>query len=594
MPSIFLKFKIYRKKFVTSILLVIFVSVILFFVLCAFFMSGWLSTQRRAASDAFADNEQRIRGTINQTDGYVLRLYSDNKIIEDMASLFSAATEADYLAARLKNSLSSQNQIRYFAGELRSLLADNTGMITGVTLISEAGSKAIWYNRSSGNVETTYLMGDEQPPTQNIKFSGTILARYPINSPRSLNELLGEICFWGHGKMISRNVDSNAGICTLMPIDRSILDGNYSENEAENEYSRQLNKASALPEITGSFDDGLFNRVYFTKLLSSLHGYQYVSITDTGMLFEQNSGTLLLLLLAFVLLDAVMIAWILYGIRYDARFLSYILGMISDVERGNFDGAASLECPKSVRQNEYGILGEAIKNMSHVLDEYIRIEYRMKIKQQQTAMAVLQHQINPHFLYNTLETIRSGALVSKDLQTADAIALLGGLYRDVVRGSSTITLQDEFDLLETYLQIMHLRYPNSLSYQMALEPGMEEIATLKFWMQPIAENFFSHGFDIASEYNLFIATGYEEEGGWRIELIDNGGGIPVDKIDELNTTMRMRDNDTGVNIGLRNVYERLAYFYGEGFTMEIRNNIEGGTCVSLHLPKKEGAECTLY
>lgn len=583
MPIGFLKLRIYRKKFITSVLMVLLTSAVLFFGLSAFFVSGWLSAQRRAASDIFSENEQRVRKAVNQTSSYILQLYSDYKLVEDISALLSSTSETEYLAMRLKNSLASPNQIRYFAGQLRPLLADSAGMITGVTLVSNKGVKAVWYNWASGAMETTYFADAEYFAVEQLRFGNTLLASYSISSPRSISEQLGEIHFWGYGETIAGNVRTDAGICALTTINGGSVTG---QNNSDKAYMGQLEAAASMQNTIGSFGNGIFGRVYYTKSASLLHGYQYVAITDMGMLLAQNSTALILLLMAFVLLDAIIIAWILHGIRYDARFLSYILGMISDVERGDFDAAGQLECPNYVRKDEYGMLATAIKTMSHGLDEYIRIEYLMKIKQQQTAMNVLRHQINPHFLYNTLETIRSQALVEKNATTADAIALLGSLYRDVVRGSSIITLQDEFDLLETYLQIMHLRYPNSLSYQMVLEPCMEEIKTLKFWMQPIVENFFSHGFDIASEYNLFIATGYEEEGGWRLELIDNGSGIAIDKIEGVNTTMRMGGDDTGTSIGLRNVYERLAYFYGEGFTMEIRNNLEGGTTVSLHLPKE--------
>ena len=225
--------------------------------------------------------------------------------------------------------------------------------------------------------------------------------------------------------------------------------------------------------------------------------------------------------------------------------------------------------------------------MSRALDEYILNEYRLKLKQQETAMRALQHQINPHFLYNTLEAIRAKALTEKNPKTAEAIALLGQLYRDMVRKEDIIFFWEEKDLLETYLKIMQLRYPDSFAYQLMFDDALLQLKTPKFWMQPLAENFFSHGFDRCSEFNILVVTAVAEKDGWRIEVIDNGSGIPQEQITAVNARIGTGDETPGNSIGLRNVYTRLAYYYGKEFTMELRNNSEGGACVSIFIPNKE-------
>ena len=109
---------------------------------------------------------------------------------------------------------------------------------------------------------------------------------------------------------------------------------------------------------------------------------------------------------------------------------------------------------------------------------------------------------------------------------------------------------------------------------------------MNFWLQPLAENFFTHGFDRESEYNLLIVSGYQQNGGARIELIDNGRGVSARRLEEIRKNMYEGNDEPEADIGLRNVYMRLNYFYKEGFEMDIGNNPEGGFFISIFIPGK--------
>lgn len=123
------------------------------------------------------------------------------------------------------------------------------------------------------------------------------------------------------------------------------------------------------------------------------------------------------------------------------------------------------------------------------LKGHIETEYILKLKEQEVQMRALQHQINPHFLYNSLEMLQSKALVHGDRDMADAISMLGSLYRIRVRKSDSITLREEFNSLEMYLKIMALRFGDCFVYRIEMEDKIGGIPTVNFWMQPLAENF---------------------------------------------------------------------------------------------------------
>ena len=145
---------------------------------------------------------------------------------------------------------------------------------------------------------------------------------------------------------------------------------------------------------------------------------------------------------------------------------------------------------------------------------------------------------------------------------------------------------EEFKLLEMYLKIMELRFGDNFFYQVELEDALREIPTVSFWLQPLAENFFTHGFDRESMYNLLIISGHAQGPDTVIEIMDNGSGVPADQLEQVQKTMREGNDDPEADIGLRNVYMRLNYFYGNGFKMEIGNNPEGGFKISILIPGK--------
>jgi sensor histidine kinase YesM len=198
-------------------------------------------------------------------------------------------------------------------------------------------------------------------------------------------------------------------------------------------------------------------------------------------------------------------------------------------------------------------------------------------------MRLLQNQINPHFLYNTLEAIGAQALVNHDRPTADAIAAMGALFRDMASLPSQIPLKDEAHILQTYLRVMEFKYAGSFCYHVELPPELEDFKTVKFWLQPLAENFFNHGYDPASPYNLLIVRAYKDSGAVCVDVIDNGPHLSEEKLRALNGNLRLPEEAAGGGLGLRNVYGRLSMFYGENLSMRIANGEESGVVISIRI-----------
>lgn len=581
MRTRFFDFQIYRRRFLLAVILVLIFSILLLVGTMAFFISSWIDNQRQDATKAYEDIVDRVKKEQDDANDQIWQIYSSIPLMEDTTAFFDSTDKMNYIYLRGINSRNSRLQIQSFPHYIYSFISRRDSYVKGAVLHSYGGSDKTLQSDIAGNLNITYA----QPGQHLVMDDVWLLGSYEVMLSGKLSQMLGTISFW---------VDGDEIFSTRHPFigEYAVIDqrGNiWGSHSSDTRRIQWLKRAYMADNPMGSFLDG-GRWVFYYCQEDLVHQFSYVTAVDIGTLLSVNAGLIWMLILAVALLDIIVISFIFWNVHYDSAFLGYLLRLIEKVEKGDFKAVKELERPRFQGKDEYSIISTALENMSYALDEYIRIEYRLKLKQQETDMRAMQHQINPHFLYNTLEAIRAKALLEKNPMTADAIALLGGLYRDMVRKENVLRFAEEKELLETYLKIMQLRYPDSFGYQIVLDSELLDVKTPKFWLQPLAENFFSHGFDRCSEYNILVVTGEAEGNGWRIKVMDNGSGVKDDQLPAINERMKSGDDHSGSSIGLHNVYTRLAYFYGKKFSMEVLNNPEGGACISIYIPNKEASD----
>ncbi len=575
--SIFLGYRIYRIKFFKIVGFVFLISAVVFLGVLAFLMNTWTNDLRQQSQNAFMERERRINDIRLWAMDYTNGLYENTKLMEDAAALFCSRDLNEYIQKRRKNSLGSSTQIGYLPASIKKVLLDNQNLITGVTLWSDEGQKDIWLEY--GDIRLCFDQAGAEDTAGFTRRGDILTAFYSVRNPKHMDQTLGEIGFWVKKRDIyEENVVSANWV--LLNEEKEIAFGGGADRQNE-----QLIRQLAMDEKQSGWllaeKGGL---VFFVHQDSEENGYSFLVLKNIGEILADNIYTISVIIAAFILVALGVLACYWAGIHSDAAFLSMIMDMLSSMESGNFSRLQKQALPVRHRENEYEMIATALKDVGMKLKGYIETEYILKLKEQESQMRALQHQINPHFLYNTLEMLRSKALVHEDRDMADAIAMLGALYRARMHKADAISLKEEFAFLEMYLKIMALRFGNNFVYQMELEKEIGDISTINFWLQPLAENFFAHGFDRESEYNLLIVNGFAKEGGVEIEMIDNGCGADPVKLAEIRRNMLEGNDEAEADIGLRNVYMRLNYFYGDGFSMEVGNNVEGGFRVTVFLP----------
>ncbi|KPV55292.1 histidine kinase, partial [Paenibacillus sp. A3] len=289
---------------------------------------------------------------------------------------------------------------------------------------------------------------------------------------------------------------------------------------------------------------------------------------------------LLLFVVVFVLLiSAFMSAKISQPIRRLERSMS-------KVEQGVFDIHIQVQ-----GDDEVGRLSRRFNYMVARIRELMGQIIREQEAKRRGELEVLQAQIHPHFLYNTLNSVVRLAGGGKSEEVITMITALSKFFRiSLSKGRTVISIQDELEHVRNYLIIQKMRYKNKFEFAIEAEPEVLGCRTLKLILQPIVENAIYHGIEMMADEGFIRITAELVGEKVRLQVIDNGLGIPADKLERLLTGEAA--SGEGSSVGLRNVHERIRLGYGEAYGLEIESQLEEGTTVTLWIPavRTEGAE----
>ncbi|MCL2717383.1 MAG: histidine kinase [Lachnospiraceae bacterium] len=234
------------------------------------------------------------------------------------------------------------------------------------------------------------------------------------------------------------------------------------------------------------------------------------------------------------------------------------------------------------------IMVEQIKEKDARMYETLIKEKDLENEQQVMEFKMLASQINPHFLYNALETIRMKAFTTGDKEVATAIKLLGKIMRYVLENTGTnfTTLEKEISHIETYLAIQKLRFGEKFVYHLDVAPeiSLQEYNILPLLLQPVVENAVLHGLEEMESDGVLRIHIYQEAPNLIIEIKDNGGGMTAQELNDLKQSIEIRSPEKSTSIGLYNINQRMKLCYGEQYGIEIVSNPGAGTCVRMMLP----------
>lgn len=216
-------------------------------------------------------------------------------------------------------------------------------------------------------------------------------------------------------------------------------------------------------------------------------------------------------------------------------------------------------------------------------------EQELENKQQQMEFELLASQINPHFLYNTLETIRMQALAAGNRDVATSVKLLGRSMHYVLEntGTSFTTLTKELEYIKTYLSIQQIRFGDRVNFSIEIDDSLDtdECRILPLLLQPIVENGIIHGLENRDQNGLITISIIGQKRDLLIEIRDNGDGMDEMTLEKLIYNVENHDASDRQSIGLYNISQRIRLLYGEGYYMHIESHPGDGTSVTLKIPQ---------
>ncbi|MGO4372273.1 sensor histidine kinase [Paenibacillus sp. MCAF20] len=320
------------------------------------------------------------------------------------------------------------------------------------------------------------------------------------------------------------------------------------------------------------------NRKMYTVQESDF-GWKIVGVSYVSELVgNQNKMRLSIIVLGLVCIVIAIIISLFVSQRVSQP-IKQLQGYMKEVEKGNFD--IQVPVPTTI---EIGRLARAFNMMVGRIKELMSQVVRDQELKRRSEINALQAQINPHFLYNTLDSIIWMAESKKSQEVVLMTSALAKLFRaSISKGEELVTIETELEHITNYLKIQKMRYKNKLDYRIETDESVSQYKTIKLILQPIVENAIYHG--IKMKRGPGLITIYSEETATDVLLIveDNGNGMEEEKLAKLLT--QQYEGEAGKGVGVGNVHGRLKLYFGAQYGLSYTSKPGEGTTVTIRLPK---------
>lgn len=375
----------------------------------------------------------------------------------------------------------------------------------------------------------------------------------------------------------------------LQPMgDRPILSlGNLSEDEMKNyeKLASVIQKGTTNTEQTLSDSNRVFFQVKQSKY--NLDAYSFMSHS----LLNENQKTLTRNLL---LIASIMIVFALLLSSIVSKTLTRPLERMTKTALRIKEGETQLRMT-NCKDDEIGELGRSFNEMLDQIKNLIGREYETKLMLNRAEYKALQAQINPHFLYNTLDTMSSIADVMECTQVSTLSQSLSNIFRyslDMKNPFSTVA--KEIVHLKNYIYVMNVRMQDEVTYIFDIEDDILNDSIPRISIQPLVENALNHGLRNSHNKKAVTIRAKKQDMNLQIIVEDNGVGMTRDQIDQLLNLKDQNTLDKATSIGLRNIDSRMKMLYGDEYGVTIESEIGIGTKVFLSIPRRKLEEVELW
>ena len=320
------------------------------------------------------------------------------------------------------------------------------------------------------------------------------------------------------------------------------------------------------------------------------HGYQVQVAVPRGYVLSGSiSSSVFILALSLLFIVILYVTLKKTFSKYQTQVVD-LVETIHDIAQG--EQGKRIDLMK--KDQELLVIAETTNDMLDRLERNIHDIYQLELSQKDAHMRALQAQINPHFMYNTLEFLRMYAVMENQNELADIIYEFSSLLRNNISDERETTLKQEVEFCRKYSYLCMVRYPKSIAYGFKIDPGLEEMRIPKFTLQPLVENYFAHGVDHRRTDNVISIKALKKEGYVEILVVDNGRGMSAEKLAEIQTKLVQRTFEHTVDysgkrqsIGIVNVHERFVLYFGDRYDISVESVEKEGVRYRITIQNEE-------
>ena len=335
----------------------------------------------------------------------------------------------------------------------------------------------------------------------------------------------------------------------------------------------------AEPFISCKKMDNVLVTLDHEKYYVNMEAHSYPNIRVIGLVSQKTLSAdirknIALMLLATGSVTALTCIGIYLYLNSSSRQLNLIYLTMLRIQNGELDSYIPVD---NKHKNELVDISVSFNDMLRNLNLYIDKVYKTEIENQRYKLKALQSQINPHFLYNTLEAIRMKAVLQEEPELGEMIYILSKIFRNSIKNESILPVRQEIENCKNYLRLCDIEYKNLFRYHFQVENALLTEPIIQHALLVMIENYIMHGFDSNRTDNYVNVTGCVENGFAVFRVRDNGFGIKTTELERLRLSFLEKSIDHVERIGLKNIYQRMKLLYGENCDLQILSEYGQGT-----------------
>lgn len=404
------------------------------------------------------------------------------------------------------------------------------------------------------------------------------------SSSTKLQEILNRLVLTEHSMVYLVNAENRILAAHDYHLIGSYLDGEIAALAGESNES-----------LVGTYQDKTYSIQHLTLEGS---GWTLVSMIPVSEILTPLFPVIRFGLLLFVI-TLLLLSFISCTIFRSITFsVNSLAAQMENMGKGTLHGRIEANTNNEIGRIavEINRMLEQIDKLNHDIFNTQSTLYETELLKKDAEFLALQNQINPHFLYNTLECIRDIALVYQADEISSIAISMTKIFRYCIKAGHIVSIADEMACIDNYIEIVQIRYQNRFVIHKDIDPALLSKKMMKFLLQPIIENAIFHGLELKSgQGTLWITGKLLEKGIIRFEIRDDGVGIPADKLADMKDALQNDlhvDTASHTGVGLLNIHSRVKNKYGAQYGIQIESQEKKGTCVTISFPSCESGEET--